>query len=414
MMNALITLCTDNDLAKEFPALQQTVYGKPLVYLDSAATSQKPQSVIDIMTRFYENDNANVHRGVHQLSQRADAAYEAARQKAADFIHARSADELIFTKGTTEGINLIATCFGQAFVKTGDEILISAMEHHANIVPWQLLCERTGAKLKVLPITPAGELCIEQLDTMITAKTKLIAIVHVSNVLGTINPIEAVIKMAHDKGVPVLVDAAQSIHHLPIDVQAMDCDFMVFSGHKMYGPSGIGVLYGKKSWLNRLPPYQGGGNMIEEVSFETSTYHKLPYKFEAGTPNIAGVIGLGAAFDFLSEIGMDRIAEHERRMAPLLVNALLGVPGLRIIGHATARIALASFTLDGIHPHDIASILDRQGVAVRAGHHCAMPLMKFYQVPATVRASLAVYNTQEDIDMLIQSLYTVKEVFDHG
>lgn len=402
------------DIAKAFPALQQTVYGKPLVYFDNAATAQKPQSVLDAMNRYYEDDNANVHRGVHQLSQRADAAYEGARQKVASFIHAKSTDEIIFTQGTTHAINLVASSFGQAFVKAGDEIIISAMEHHANIVPWQLLCQRSGAVLKVLPIKPSGELCIDELPALITDRTKLIAMVHISNVLGTINPIETVIKLAHEKGVPVLVDAAQSIHHMPIDVQSMDCDFLVFSGHKMYGPTGVGVLYGKKSWLNRMPPYQGGGNMIEEVSFAASTYHVLPYKFEAGTPNIAGVIGLGAACDFLSDIGMAAIAAHEREMASLLVSALKGIPGVNIIGQAAARIALVSFTIDGIHPHDIASILDRQGVAVRAGHHCAMPLMDIYQVPATVRASMGVYNTVDEIDVFVEALYTVKEVFDHG
>lgn len=402
------------DIAKAFPALQQTVYGKPLVYFDNAATAQKPQSVLDAMNRYYEDDNANVHRGVHQLSQRADVAYEGARQKVANFIHAKSTDEIIFTQGTTHAINLVASSFGQAFVKAGDEIIISAMEHHANIVPWQLLCQRTGAVLKVLPITPAGELCMDELPALINDRTKLIAIVHISNVLGTINPIEKVIKIAHEKGVPVLVDAAQSVHHVPIDVQTMDCDFLVFSGHKMYGPTGVGVLYGKKSFLNRMPPYQGGGNMIEEVSFATSTYHVLPYKFEAGTPNIAGVIGLGAACDFLTDIGMAAIQAHEREMAPILVNALKRIPGVNIIGEARDRIALVSFTIDGIHPHDIASILDRQGVAVRAGHHCAMPLMEIYQVPATVRASLGVYNTVDEVDVLVKALYSAKEVFDHG
>lgn len=402
------------DIAKAFPALQQTVYGKPLVYFDNAATAQKPQSVLDAMNRYYEDDNANVHRGVHQLSQRADAAFEGARQKVANFIHAQSTDEIIFTQGTTHAINLVATSFGQAFVKAGDEIIISAMEHHANIVPWQLLCQRTGAVLKVLPITASGELCIDQLPALMNERTKLIAIVHISNVLGTINPIETVIKLAHEQGVPVLVDAAQSIHHMPIDVQSMDCDFLVFSAHKMYGPTGVGVLYGKKSWLNRMPPYQGGGNMIEEVSFSESTYHVLPYKFEAGTPNIAGVIGLGAACEFLTEIGMHSIAVHEREMASLLVAALKGIPGVKIIGDSASRIALVSFTVDGIHPHDIASILDRQGVAVRAGHHCAMPLMEIYQVPATVRVSLGVYNTIDEIDVLVKALYSAKEVFDHG
>lgn len=402
------------DIAKAFPALQQTVYGKPLVYFDNAATAQKPQYLLDAMNRYYEDDNANVHRGVHQLSQRADAAYEGARQKVANFIHAKSTDEIIFTQGTTHAINLVASSFGQAFVKAGDEIIISAMEHHANIVPWQLLCQRTGAVLKVLPITPAGELCMDELPALINDRTKLIAMVHISNVLGIINPIETIIKMAHEKGVPVLVDAAQSIHHVPIDVQSMDCDFLVFSAHKMYGPTGVGVLYGKKSLLNRMPPYQGGGNMIEEVSFATSTYHVLPYKFEAGTPNIAGVIGLGAACDFLTDIGMAAIEAHEREMAPILVNALKSIPGVNIIGEARDRIALVSFTIDGIHPHDIASILDRQGVAVRAGHHCAMPLMEIYQVPATVRASLGVYNTVDEVDVLVKALYSVKEVFDHG
>jgi cysteine desulfurase/selenocysteine lyase len=410
----MIVIYKNQSIAHEFPALKQTVYGKRLVYLDNAATAQKPQSVLDAMASYYQYDNANVHRGVHQLSQRADAAYEGVRKKVANFIHAQSSDEIIFTPGATHAINLVATSFGQAFVKAGDEIIISAMEHHANIVPWQLLCERTGAVLKVLPITEAGELCIDDLDDMITERTKLVAMVHISNVLGTINPIETVIKIAHAKGVPVLVDAAQSIHHVPIDVQAMDCDFLVFSGHKMYGPTGIGVLYGKKSWLNRMPPYQGGGNMIEEVSFEKSTYHVLPYKFEAGTPNIAGVVGLGATCDFLTRMDMKSVEAHEHEMATLLLKALVAIPGLNIIGRAKRRIALVSFTLDGIHAHDIATILDKEGVAVRAGHHCAMPLMNFYQVSATVRASMGVYNTTEDIEALVKAIYSVKEVFDHG
>jgi cysteine desulfurase/selenocysteine lyase len=380
----------------QFPVLNQTVYGHPLVYLDSAATAQKPQSVIDAMNHFYSHDNANVHRGVHALSMRADKAYEAVRDKVAQFIHAQSRSEIIFTKGTTEAINLVASSFGDIQIHAGDEILISGMEHHANIVPWQLLCERKKAVLKVIPVLE---------------KTKLVAVTHISNVLGTINPIKKIIDASHQMGTPVLIDAAQSIHHLPIDVQDLDCDFLVFSSHKMYGPTGAGVLYGKKSWLNAMPPYQGGGDMISEVSFEKTTYNALPLKFEAGTPNIAAVIGLGAAIDFLNELGMDNIQRHESQLSDYLVSALSSVPGLRMFGQTENRIGVVSFTLENIHPHDIATILDRKGVAVRAGHHCAMPLMQRFNVPATVRASLAVYNTVDDIDALVAAIEATQKVF---
>jgi cysteine desulfurase/selenocysteine lyase len=394
-----------------FPALNQEVYGKPLVYLDSAATAQKPLSVLDTMNQFYLSDNANVHRGVHALSMRADKAYESVRDKVAQFIQAKSREEIIFTKGATEAINLVAASLGEIQIQSGDEIIISGMEHHANIVPWQLLCERKNAVLKVIPVLEDGTLDLEVYRQLLNDRTKLVSIVHISNVLGTINPIKTMIDLAHQNGTPVLIDAAQSIHHLPINVQALDCDFLVFSAHKMYGPTGVGVLYGKKSWLNAMPPYQGGGDMIAEVSFEKTTYNQLPFKFEAGTPNIAGVIGLGAAIDFIQSIGFDEIHQHEIELTDYLLTALRAVPGLKIIGNAADRIGVVSFTLQDIHAHDIATILDRQGVAIRAGHHCAMPLMKRFNVAATARVSLGIYNTVQDIDALICAIETTQQVF---
>jgi cysteine desulfurase/selenocysteine lyase len=391
--------------------LNQEVYGKPLVYLDSAATAQKPQSVIDAMNYFYMHDNANVHRGVHALSMRADKSYESVRDKAAHFIHASSRDEIIFTRGTTESINLVASSLGDLHIQAGDEILISGMEHHANIVPWQMLCERKKAILKVIPVLNNGTLDMASFNSLLNEKTKLVALTHISNVLGTVNPIKEIIGAAHNMGALVLIDAAQSIHHVPIDVQDLDCDFLVFSSHKMYGPTGVGVLYGKKSWLNAMPPYQGGGDMISEVSFEKTTYNTLPFKFEAGTPNIAGVIGLGAAIDFLNDLGMKTIQQHEAQLCDYLLTALQSIPGLKIIGEAPDRIGVVSFTLDAIHAHDIATILDRQGVAIRAGHHCAMPLMNRFNVAATARASLAIYNTVNDIDALVAAIETTQQVF---
>lgn len=398
-------------LKSQFPALNQEVYGKPLVYLDSAATSQKPQSVIDAMSIFYSHDNANVHRGVHALSMRADKSYESVRDKVAQFINAPSRVEVIFTSGTTAAINLVASALGEIHIQAGDEIIVSGMEHHANIVPWQLLCERKKAVLRVIPVLDDGTLDMPAFYSLLNERTKFVSLCHVSNALGTINPIKEIITAAHQIGAPVLIDAAQSIHHLPIDVQELDCDFLVFSAHKMYGPTGVGVLYGKKSWLNAMPPYQGGGDMISEVSFEKTTYNVLPFKFEAGTPNISGVIGLGAAIDFLNEISMKVIHQYETQLTDYLISSLMSVPGLKLYGTAEKRVGVASFTLDGIHAHDIATILDRQGVAVRAGHHCAMPLMQRFGVPATARASLAIYNTVEDIDALVTAIDSTIKVF---
>lgn len=395
----------------QFPALHQSVYGKPLVYLDNAATTQKPQFVIDAMNHFYSHDNANVHRGVHALSMRADKSYEAARDKVAQFIHASHRSEIIFTRGTTESINLVATSFGQAFIREGDEIIVTGMEHHANIVPWQLLCERTGAVLRVVPVLDNGTLDMQSFYALLNEKTKLVSLAHASNALGTINPVKQIIDASHAAGAAVLLDCAQSIHHIPIDVQALDCDFLVFSGHKMYGPTGIGVLYGKESWLRAMPPYQGGGSMISEVSFDKTTYHELPFKFEAGTPNIAGVIGLGAAIDFINMIGFASIQCYEQQLTEYMLSALKSIPGIRIYGNSPDRVGVVSFTLDGIHAHDIATILDRHGVAIRAGHHCAMPLMNRFNVAATARVSLAVYNTVDDLDTLVAAIDATQKVF---
>lgn len=400
-------------IRERFPAINQTVYGKPLVYLDNGATSQKPQVVIDAIRNFSALDNANVHRGVHALSMRADKAYEEARDNVQRFINAASRKEVIFTKGTTESINLVAFSFGQAFVKPGDEIIITEMEHHANIVPWQQMCERTGATLKVVPILDNGTLDMQAFADTLSDKTRLVSVTHVSNTLGTINPIEQIIEMAHDAGAFVLIDAAQSIQHMPTDVQKLNCDFLVFSSHKMYGPDGVGILYGKQSLLERMPPYQTGGAMISEVTFEKTTFNELPYKFEAGTPNISGVIGLGAAVEFIESIGLDVIASYEALLTDYMMNALKGIPGLTIYGHAQNRVGVVSFTLDGIHAHDIATILDRKGVAVRAGHHCTMPLMKRFNVAATVRASVAMYNTVQDIDALVSAIKATIKVFAH-
>ncbi len=395
----------------QFPTLQQMVYDKPLIYLDSGATMQKPLAVIDAMDSYYMHDNSNVHRGVHALSARADKLFNDARSKVRSFINAKSDEEVIFTSGATGAINLVAQSFCQAFMKAGDEIIISEMEHHSNIVPWQLACERMGAVLKVVPVTDAGELDMQAYAELLNEKTKLVALTHVSNVLGTVNPIEKIIELAHKNDIAVLIDAAQSIHHMQIDVQALDCDFLVFSGHKMYGPTGIGVLYGKKHWLEAMPPYQGGGSMIEEVSFDKTTYNKLPFKFEAGTPNIAGVIGLGAAINFIEHIGFDFIVDHEAKLTAHLLKKLGAIEGLRIIGSPEKRASVVSFLIDGIHAHDIATMLDRQGIAVRAGHHCAMPLMKRYGVAATTRATLAIYNTTEEIDKLAEGIVSLQQVF---
>ena len=397
---------------QDFPILKERVYGKPLVYLDSAATSQKPQAVIDALARFYSKDNANVHRGgVHYLAERATEEYEGARAKVRRFLNAEHASEVIFVRGTTEAINLVAQTYGKAHVGAGDEVLITAMEHHSNIVPWQMLCDEKGARLRVVPLNDAGELLLEEFEKLIGPRTRLVAVTHVSNVLGTLNPIRRIVEMAHARGALVLVDGAQAAPHLKVDVQALGCDFYALSGHKMYGPTGIGVLYGRSGLLDEMPPYQGGGDMILSVSFEKTLYNKPPYKFEAGTPNMAGAVGLGAAIDFLSGLEHAALAAHEDDLLGYGIRALSEIPGLRLIGTARAKASVLSFVLDGIHPHDIATILDREGIAIRAGHHCAQPLMKRLGVAATARASLACYSTRHDIDALVAGLGKVQKVF---
>ncbi|MGH9340005.1 MAG: SufS family cysteine desulfurase [Acidobacteriota bacterium] len=399
------------EIRRDFPVLDQTVHGKPLIYLDNAATSQKPRQVIDAITHFYTRDNSNIHRGVHQLSQRATDAYEDTRRKVQRFINARHSREIIFVRSSTEGINLVAHSYGRKYIKAGDEIIITAMEHHSNIVPWQMLCEETGALLRVAPINDAGELLLDELEGLFTSRTRLLALNHVSNALGTINPIGRIVEMAHARSVPVLVDGAQAAPHLKLDVQALDCDFYVFSGHKVYGPTGVGILYGKAELLDAMPPYQGGGDMISSVTFEKTLYNLLPYKFEAGTPNIADGVGLGAAIDYINGIGLERIGAYEHDLLAYGTQALARVPNVRLIGSAREKAGVLSFVMEGVHPHDIGTILDQQGIAVRTGHHCAQPLMERLGVPATARASLAFYNTREEIDTLIQALNEVSEVF---
>jgi cysteine desulfurase/selenocysteine lyase len=398
-------------IREDFPVLKQTIHGKPLVYLDNAATAQKPRAVVDAIVKFLEVDCANIHRGVHELSQRSTAAYEETRARMKRFLNARSRNELIFVRGTTEGINLVASSWGHKNVREGDEIVVSAMEHHSNIVPWQMLCEATGAKLRVIPIDDRGELILEEYARLLNPRTKMVAVAHVSNALGTINPVKEIVAMAHRAGALALVDGAQAVPHLRVDVQALDADFYALSGHKMVGPTGIGILYSKTKLLNAMPPYQGGGDMIKSVTFEKTTYNDLPYKFEAGTPNIAGGIGLGAAVDYLSHIGLDRIAAYEHELLVYGTEALAEIPGLRIIGTAREKAAVLSFVIEGIHPHDIGTVLDRLGIAVRTGHHCAQPVMDRFGVPATTRASLAFYNTRGEIDDLVAGLHKVKEVF---
>jgi cysteine desulfurase / selenocysteine lyase len=393
----------------DFPILHQRINGKPLVYLDNAASSQRPRSVIDAVSRYYENDHANVHRGVHTLSQRATDAFEAARESVRRFINARSTKEVIFVRGTTEAINLVAASFARPGINPGDEILISWLEHHANIVPWQLLAEQTGAVLKVIPITTAGEVDFAAFEQLIGPRTRLLALAHVSNALGTIIPVDKFIAVARKHGVPVLLDGAQAIPHARVDVQALGCDFYCFSGHKMCGPTGIGVLYGREALLDAMPPWQGGGDMILSVSFKGTTYNQLPWKFEAGTPHIAGVIGLGAAVQYLESIGIERIAAYEHSLLEYATTRLAAIPGLTIIGTAPHKAAVVSFALEGIHPHDIGTILDVEGVAIRTGHHCAMPVMDFFGVPATARASFAFYNTHVEIDRLGEALHKARE-----
>jgi cysteine desulfurase/selenocysteine lyase len=398
-------------IRKDFPILRRSVRGKPLVYLDNAATTQKPQAVIDRIVRYYAEENSNVHRGVHYLSEVATAAYEDARSTVKRFINARSEKEIVFTRGTTESINLVASSWGRQNVRAGDEVLISAIEHHSNIVPWQLLCDEKGATLRVVPVNDAGELLLDEFAKLLTKRTKIVAFGHASNALGTINPIRKMIAMAHANGSIVLIDGAQGIPHLTVDVRELDCDFYAFSAHKVYGPTGSGVLYGKEALLDAMPPYQGGGDMILSVSFEKTTYNALPYKFEAGTPNIEGVIGMATALDYVSSVGLSNIAAHEQELLTYATERLQQIEGLRIIGTAAEKASVISFTLEGVHPHDIGTILDQQGIAVRTGHHCAQPVMMRFNVPATGRASFGLYNTREEADALVAGLHKVVEVF---
>lgn len=391
------------EIREDFPALRQLIYGRNLIYFDNGATSQKPQFVLDAINTYYSKDNANIHRGVHHLSQKATSEYENARKFIANYIHAKSSDEIIFTKGTTDAINLVAWSFGE-LLNPGDEIIISAMEHHSNIVPWQMLCERKDCVLKVIPINQKGEIIQEEYDKLLSEKTKLVAITHISNSLGTINPIEEMIRKAHAIGAKFLVDGAQSIQHKAIDVQALGCDFFVFSGHKVFGPTGIGVLYGKEALLEKMPPYQGGGDMIQKVTFERTTYNQLPYKFEAGTPHIAGGICLGKALEYLSQFDIAAIEAHEKMLADYAQDLLMTFEDMRIIGEAKKKTSVVSFVVEGIHPFDLGTLLDKQGIAVRTGHHCTQPLMDFYKIPGTVRASFAFYNTKEEIDTFIAAL----------
>jgi cysteine desulfurase/selenocysteine lyase len=398
-------------IRKDFPILRTKVHGHPLVYLDNAATSQKPQSVIDALVRYYEGGNANIHRGVHYLSQFATEEFEKAREMVRAFVNAAHTSEIIFTRGTTEAINLVAQTYGRQHVGAGDEVLITAMEHHSNIVPWQLLCEEKGAKLRVAPINDVGELLLEEYEKLLGPRTKVVAVGHVSNALGTINPLKRMVAMAHVQGVPVLVDGAQAVPHLAVDVQDLDADFYTFSGHKMYGPTGIGVLYGKHVLLDAMPPYQGGGDMISSVTFEKTTYNKLPHKFEAGTPDMAGVAGLKAAIEYMNGVGIAKIAAHEHDLLEYATEVVSALPGVRLIGTAREKASVLSFVLDEVHPHDIGTILDQQGIAVRTGHHCAQPVMERFHIPATVRASFAVYNTKAEIDALVRGIRKVREVF---
>ena len=395
---------------RDFPILQQEVRGRPLVYLDNAATSQKPHQVIDALTRYYTAENSNIHRGVHYLSELATTKYEATRSTVKRFINAGEEREIVFVRGTTEGLNLVAQSFGRQRVGEGDEVIISTMEHHSNIVPWQMLCEERGARLRVIPINDDGELLLDEYEKLLSPRTKLVSLVHVSNSLGTINPIKRIIETAHAQGVPVAIDGAQAAPHLRLDVQDMDCDFYTFSGHKLFGPTGIGVLYGKAEHLEAMPPYQGGGDMIKSVTFEKTIYNDLPYKFEAGTPHIAGVIGLGAAIDYVEGIGLDRIGAHESELLRYGIERLSAIDGLKLIGTAGHKASILSFVLDGVHPHDVGSILDGEGIAIRTGHHCTQPVMERFGIAATARASLAFYNTKEEIDALVEGIHHVSEV----
>ncbi len=395
----------------DFPILKQRVNGNPLVYLDNGATSQKPQSVIDAIVGYYTTTNSNVHRGVHTLSQQATDGYEGARAKVRQFINAGGDREIIFTRNTTEGINLVAHSYGRQNVGPGDDIIVSNMEHHSNIVPWQMLCEEKGANLRVVPIDDTGELLMDEYEKMLSPRTKLVSITHVSNALGTILPAAQIVRMAHAHGVPVLLDGAQAVPHMPVDMKELDCDFYVFSGHKLFGPTGIGILYGKAEHLEAMPPFLGGGEMIKSVTFEKTIYNDLPYKFEGGTPDIAGAIGLGAAIDYVNNLGFDQITAHEEELLRYCTQALSSIDGLKLIGTAPHKAGILSFVMDKAHPHDIGTILDEQGIAIRTGHHCAQPVMRRFQIPATARASLAFYNTKEDIDALVKGIDRVLEVF---
>ena len=396
---------------KDFPALQQQINGHALTYLDSAASSQQPETVIEAVARYHREDHANVHRGVHTLSHRATEAYEGARDKIRAFINASGREEIVLTSGTTESINLVAQSYCRPRLAAGDEILISHLEHHSNIVPWQLVCEQTEAQLVVAPIDDRGALDVAAFHDLLSERTRMIAISHVSNALGTVNPVEKIIAAAKERGIPILLDGAQGVPHMTIDVTALDCDFYAFSGHKMFGPTGTGVLYGKAAHLDAMPPYKGGGDMILEVSFDGTTYNELPYKFEAGTPNIAGVIGLGAAIDYLQSIGMDQIAAHEADLLTYMTQRLADIDGVRLIGTAADKASVQSFLIDDIHPHDLGTILDHQGVAIRTGHHCAMPVMQFFDVPGTARASLALYNNRDDVDQLVEAICKAQQIF---
>ena len=400
-----------DQVRKDFPILAQKVHGKSLVYLDNGATSQKPRAVIEALDRYYASENSNIHRGVHYLSERATAAYEAARDKVRGFVNARREQEIVFVRGTTEAINLVAQSYGRTFLKEGDEIIVSAMEHHSNIVPWQMLCEQVRAKLRVIPINHNGELVTEEYCRLLNERTKFVSITHVSNALGTIVPVKELVRLAHERGVPVLVDGAQAVPHLKVDVEDIGCDFYAFSGHKMFGPTGVGVLYGRSELLEAMPPYQGGGDMISLVTFEKTHYNVLPYKFEAGTPHIAGGIGLGTAIDYLAGLSWEQVAAHEHELLTYATAALSDIEGLRIIGTAKEKAGVVSFVFDHVHAHDIGTILDQEGVAVRAGHHCAMPAMQRFGVPATTRASFALYNTREEIDLLVKGVHKALKVF---
>ncbi|MFI5252553.1 MAG: SufS family cysteine desulfurase [Bacteroidota bacterium] len=398
-------------IRKDFPVLRRQVNGKPLVYFDNAATSQKPQIVIDAISRYYEEENSNIHRGVHQLSEKATLAYEQSRKIIQKYLNASSTQEIIFVRGTTEGVNLVAASFGKKFVHAGDEILISAMEHHSNIVPWQILCQEKNATLKIIPMNDRGELILDAYEKLLTSQTRIVALTHISNALGTINPVKEMIAMAHARGIPVLIDGAQALPHMRVDVADLDCDFYAFSGHKVFGPTGVGILFGKAKWLDEMPPYQSGGDMIKSVTFEKTIYNDLPYKFEAGTPGIAGGICLGTTLDYLSKFDMESVSAHEHDLLEYATESISMINGIKIIGTAEHKASVLSFIMENVHPHDIGTILDDEGIAIRTGHHCAQPVMQRFGIPATARASFAFYNTRDEIDVFINALHKVIKVF---